>query len=69
MLRGMCSVVGASTAPVLYGSNENPNIELCSASRGSYSFCIEAKIMMLEREEKEDEEREVTTEMLEKHAY
>ena len=47
------SSLGAAVAPTLYGSVDNPNIELCSALRGTYSFAIEVRMMWVERSEEE----------------
>lgn len=56
-----CSHLGADVAPVLYGNYENPNKELCTASRGAYSYCLEVRIMWLDRraeiEELEESQR------------
>lgn len=43
--------VGGTAAPILYGLIENPNVELCTATRGNYSYCIEVRVMYIGGEE------------------
>lgn len=48
-------VTGGDAAPTIYGCVENPNMVECSAYRGSYSYCIEIRMMYIDGEEtKED---------------
>lgn len=39
----------------IYGENENPNVIQCVSARGSYSFSIEIRMMILRREEEDTE--------------
>ena len=39
----------------IYGENKNPNVIQCVSARGSYSFSIEIRMMILRREEEDTE--------------
>lgn len=49
----------------VYGEEKNPNMEECVASRGTYRFCIEVRVVML----REGEEIDTVEEMPASQAY
>lgn len=51
-------ITGGAAAPVIYGSVENPNLIECTAYRGSYSYCIEIRMMYIDVGEEEEGDTE-----------
>ena len=51
-------ITGGAAAPIIYGSVENPNLIECTAYRGSYSYCIEIRMMYIDVGEEEEGDTE-----------